>query len=776
MPLPVCGRVPHAVHGAGPRPAAQGDRRGRRRATPRCPVDLQRRRPRPRPGRRVGEPALGAAVAARCAGSSACIALDDAGRHRLRRARPRRRAHRHGQAHGRRRAGRSRCATPDDLDKLLEFIAGADHAAPSPATRASTSSPTERLVVSPAAGRLHARSGDRSTGHDDRGRRRCSATSATTRCARRSPACCRATSPSTASGSRCASPSPGCARRDTPVRPRAPARGASSPAGAPPCPTRSSPTTTSSDDGHQRRVDRRAHRHPASAASAAPPPACRSRPAAPALEMAGRRPGARSTLLVLATTTPDQHVPATAPTVQHELGLRCGAFDVNAACSGLRLRPRRGPRPHRHRAPTRSWSIGTDTLSRITDWDDRSTADPLRRRLRRGRARSRRRRRASCSAGTSTPTAPPQPLLYADVGGYIQMDGKEVFRRAVRIMVDSARSRWRTPASPPTTSRWSCPTRPTSASSRRPATGSASRWSGPRRSSTAPATRRRRRSRSPSPTRSTHGRVARRRPRPARRLRRRHDGGQRGAPVGRRVTEPPSEPRTVLVTGGSRGIGLACAQGFAAVGDRVAVTYRDEAAARRPLRREVRRHQRPTSTPPSRPSRSASGRSRCSCPTPASPSDGLLLRMSEDDFTRVVDANLTGAFRVAKRAAPGMLRARAGPDRSSCRRSSASSARPARRTTRRRRPASSASPARSPASSAPRHHRQRRRARAVATDMTAALRRRTAQAELTAAVPLGRFGHARRGRRRRRASSPPTDAGYITGAVIPVDGGLGMGH
>ena len=42
--------------------------------------------------------------------------------------------------------------------------------------------------------------------------------------------------------------------------------------------------------------------------------------------------------------------------------------------------------------------------------------------------------------------------------------------------------------------------------------------------------------------------------------------------------------------------------------------------------------------------------------------DGLLLRMSEDDFTSVVDTNLTAAYRVTKRAAQGMLRARAGPD------------------------------------------------------------------------------------------------------------------
>ena len=66
-------------------------------------------------------------------------------------------------------------------------------------------------------------------------------------------------------------------------------------------------------------------------------------------------------------------------------------------------------------------------------------------------------------------------LLYAEIGGYIQMDGKEVFRRAVRIMVDSAeKSMNARRRAPPTTSRSSCPTRPTSASSRRPATASAS--------------------------------------------------------------------------------------------------------------------------------------------------------------------------------------------------------------------------------------------------------------------------------------------------------------
>ena len=77
--------------------------------------------------------------------------------------------------------------------------------------------------------------------------------------------------------------------------------------------------------------------------------------------------------LVLSTTTPDRTVPATSATVQDALGLRCGAFDVNAACSGfvyayvvanglLAI------------GAKRLLVIGTDTLSRITDWSDRGTA------------------------------------------------------------------------------------------------------------------------------------------------------------------------------------------------------------------------------------------------------------------------------------------------------------------------------------------------------------------------------------------------------------------
>ena len=126
------------------------------------------------------------------------------------------------------------------------------------------------------------------------------------------------------------------------------------------------------------------------------------------------------------------------PTVQHELGLRCGAFDVNAACSGftyalvvahglIAIGAQQDPGAS---APTR--------CSRITDWTDRNTAIlfadgsgavVLEAVEGRGQLLG-----WDLDADGSLPTLP----RTAEVGGYIQMDGKEVFRRAVRIMVDSA--------------------------------------------------------------------------------------------------------------------------------------------------------------------------------------------------------------------------------------------------------------------------------------------------------------------------------------------------
>jgi len=140
--------------------------------------------------------------------------------------------------------------------------------------------------------------------------------------------------------------------------------------------------------------------------------------------------------VVLATTTPDRVVPASAPGVASELGLRCGAFDINAACSGFTygLVMAHGLIAMGARNVL---CIGTDSLARITDWSDRNTAILF--------------ADGSGAVMLEACEGPGQLLgwdldadgaserfLYAEVGGFIQMEGKEVFRRAVRIMVDSA--------------------------------------------------------------------------------------------------------------------------------------------------------------------------------------------------------------------------------------------------------------------------------------------------------------------------------------------------
>lgn len=155
-----------------------------------------------------------------------------------------------------------------------------------------------------------------------------------------------------------------------------------------------------------------------------------------ALEMSGVDPGSIDAL-VLSTTTPDRTVPATSATVQAALGLRCGAFDVNAACSGwvYGLVNAHGLIAM---GAERILLIGTDTLSRIIDWSDRNTAVLF------GDGSGAVVLDAVDGAGQmlawdldADGTA--EDLLYADIGGFVHMSGKEVFRRAVRIMVDSAR-------------------------------------------------------------------------------------------------------------------------------------------------------------------------------------------------------------------------------------------------------------------------------------------------------------------------------------------------
>ena len=232
--------------------------------------------------------------------------------------------------------------------------------------------------------------------------------------------------------------------------------------------------------------------------------------------------------------------------------------------------------------------------------------------------------------------------------------------------------------------------------------------------------------------------------------------------------------RVVLITGGSRGIGLATAQRFAALGDRVAVTYNSSpppdgffavkcdvtsTADVDAAFTAVEQHFGPVEVLVSN-----AGMTK----------DMLILRMSETDFSDVVDANLTAAYRVAKRAAQGMLKARRGrmifvssvvgmlgsAGQANYSASKAGLIGLARSIARELGSRSITANVVAPGP--------------VATDMLAALSEDRV-ATLTQAVPLGRLASPEEVAGTIAFLASP-DAAYITGAIIPVDGGLGMGH
>jgi NAD(P)-dependent dehydrogenase (short-subunit alcohol dehydrogenase family) len=232
--------------------------------------------------------------------------------------------------------------------------------------------------------------------------------------------------------------------------------------------------------------------------------------------------------------------------------------------------------------------------------------------------------------------------------------------------------------------------------------------------------------------------------------------------------------RTVLVTGGNRGIGLAIAQAFAKQGDRVAVTHRGSGAPEGLFGVQCDITDAAQVDAAFTAVESEFGPVEVLVANAGITDDTLLLRMSEEQFDRVIDTNLAGSFRVAKRASGKMLRAKwgrmifissvvglyGGPGQVNYAASKAGLVGIARSITRelgsRNITANVVAPG------------------FIETDMTHALSE-ARQAEIIKAVPAGRLAAPEEVAAAVvfLASDP---AAYINGAVIPVDGGLGMGH
>lgn len=148
-------------------------------------------------------------------------------------------------------------------------------------------------------------------------------------------------------------------------------------------------------------------------------------------------------MLVLATMTPDQTCPASATAVQHALGLTCGAFDVNAACTGF-LYGLTVAAGFLATGCRRVLVAGAETMRRITSWEDRNTAilfgDGAGAVLLEAVEAGEDGGRAGDLLGWNLHSDGSQAhLVHASFGGVMRMDGRETFRAAVRLMVDSAR-------------------------------------------------------------------------------------------------------------------------------------------------------------------------------------------------------------------------------------------------------------------------------------------------------------------------------------------------
>jgi 3-oxoacyl-[acyl-carrier protein] reductase len=235
-----------------------------------------------------------------------------------------------------------------------------------------------------------------------------------------------------------------------------------------------------------------------------------------------------------------------------------------------------------------------------------------------------------------------------------------------------------------------------------------------------------------------------------------------------------TEPRTVLITGGNRGIGKAIAEEFVALGHRVAVTARSGEGPAGSLTVIADVTDAASIDAAFTQVEAVLGPVEVVVANAGITRDMLLMRMSDEDFTEVIDTNLSGAFRVVKRASKGMLKARfgriilvssvvgllgsAGQVNYSASKSGLVGL--ARSVTRelggRGITANVVAPG------------------FIETDMTAELSEEQ-QAAYLKQIPAGRYASASEVAKV-IAWLASDDAGYISGAVIPVDGGLGMGH
>ncbi|SER67115.1 3-oxoacyl-[acyl-carrier-protein] reductase [Streptomyces sp. yr375] len=234
--------------------------------------------------------------------------------------------------------------------------------------------------------------------------------------------------------------------------------------------------------------------------------------------------------------------------------------------------------------------------------------------------------------------------------------------------------------------------------------------------------------------------------------------------------------RSVFVTGGNRGIGLAIARRFAAAGDRVAVTHRGEAPPAADdllaVRCDVTDSEQVDQA--FKEAEAAHGPVGVLVANAGFANDRLLMRMSDEDFTSVIDTNLTGAFRVVRRAVRGMLRQ--GHGRIVLISSTAALHGAAGQTNYAAAKAGLVGFARSLT-----HELGARdiTCNVVApglteTDMSRALTEEQRR-HLLARTPAGRLGHPDEVADA-VAFLAAAGTGYVRGAVIPVDGGAGLGH